>query len=476
MSIAIQRGELKEALTGLGKVMDRRSRLPVLGCVRFMNTPQGVSMTASNITQMATYTPTNATSNNEGEFFVCLEALKQFTKGHDREMVVFERKGESVTVSNPIAGQSIEVNLDTVDGEYFPMLPSDINVTPVDPLFLVNLRKAFTCASTDEYRAILNGAALDIKPEGDHIVGTDGRRLMSLNTITLPVDACVIPTNKFLAWSSLGGDIAIGTKKIEGTIWFALQNQQWNYRIKTLEGTFPTWRQVVPQEAGKHAFNLTDDVAQMLIKVLPRLQLKPGNGISIRGKDGRVAVYGESETAGIELPNTVYQGEAAQITLDREFFIESLQAGFRRFSFDDEYSPLQAWDKTGGHFIVMPIRSAPPPQPDAPVKIQDEKVMAQDVEAPVHEPEVETTEPQPNKEKETMPETNTQKIEEPKTTNPLDLVLAAFETAKVKLHEAKSALGDIADAVKLAVREQKNQKSEIENARLLLGKLQAVKL
>ena len=60
--------------------------------------------------------------------------------------------------------------------------------------------------------------------------------------------------------------------------------------------------------------------------------------------------------------------------------------------------------------------------------------------------------------------------------NALDKILTAFEAAKAKLNEAKSALTEIADAVKLAVREQRSQKGELENARVLLGKLQAVKL
>jgi len=66
--------------------------------------------------------------------------------------------------------------------------------------------------------------------------------------------------------------------------------------------------------------------------------------------------------------------------------------------------------------------------------------------------------------------------EETKTETALDKILVAFDAAKAKLSEAKTAMFEIAEAVKAAVREQKNQRNELENARVLLGKLQAVKL
>ena len=70
-----------------------------------------------------------------------------------------------------------------------------------------------------------------------------------------------------------------------------------------------------------------------------------------------------------------------------------------------------------------------------------------------------------------MPETNTTE-----NTNPLDKVLAAFEATKAKINEAKHALGDIAEAIKQAVRDQRSQKSDLDAARATLAKLQAIRI
>ena len=58
----------------------------------------------------------------------------------------------------------------------------------------------------------------------------------------------------------------------------------------------------------------------------------------------------------------------------------------------------------------------------------------------------------------------------------LDKVLNACETAKIKLREAASALSEVADAVKAAVKEGKAQAADLEKARATLQKLQAFSL
>ncbi len=58
----------------------------------------------------------------------------------------------------------------------------------------------------------------------------------------------------------------------------------------------------------------------------------------------------------------------------------------------------------------------------------------------------------------------------------LDKVLAAVETARTKLRESASALAEVADAVKTAVKDGRAQASDLEKARTTLQKLQAISL
>ena len=464
MQIALKRSELKEAIAGLSRVIARRASLPVLEHIRFSATGTKAVATGTDLEQTLSYFFESATVERPGKPFLAnLEALKPLVKGPDKDTITLEGNEQSLSLTNPVAGQPITVTLEAIPADEFPTSSPHTSVKPVDGLFLVNLRKAFECVSVDDSRGVIKGVFLDVGDQGSHIVGTDGRRLVAYNGIALPVESCIVPASKFLAWDKLDGEIQIGTGKADDTTWFALRTPRWSYQVRTLPGTFPNYRQILPTSQGRHALAVDEQDAKLLMQVLPRLAC--GNSkdpaITIQGENGRLVVLGASD-AKIEMPGSGYTGKAAAITLNQEFFLEAVKAGFRKFSFDDEQSPIHA-DDNGGRFVLMPLRM------DGPVKTQTKEVSA-DVPQADTVPET-RTETEPKKEDAVMPETNTTE-----NTNPLDKVLAAFEATKAKINEAKHALGDIAEAIKQAVRDQRSQKSDLDAARATLAKLQAIRI
>ncbi len=58
----------------------------------------------------------------------------------------------------------------------------------------------------------------------------------------------------------------------------------------------------------------------------------------------------------------------------------------------------------------------------------------------------------------------------------LERLLAHFEETKAKVREANSVLADLAGAIKDAIREDKHRRSEVDNVREMLGKVQALKV
>ena len=69
-----------------------------------------------------------------------------------------------------------------------------------------------------------------------------------------------------------------------------------------------------------------------------------------------------------------------------------------------------------------------------------------------------------------MPPENT-----PETTS-LEKLQAAYEVAKAKVREASQALADVAYAIKLAAKEDRQRRNEVENVRSGLAKLQAIRV
>ena len=447
---------MKEALAGLGKIIPRRTVLPALGCLKFHAVDNKLLVTATDLTHTAAYSFESAGIEKAGKaFLVNYESLKPLAKGSDKDSITLEGNGDKATIINVVAGQTISETIETIDAGEYPNDPPPLETKPVDVKFIENIRKACTCASTDEARQVLTGVLLETGKEGQFIVGCDGKRLMALK-VKMPVkDSCILPPSKFLAWFKPDKELFIGLQKGKEAAYFQLNSKNWIYRCKVLEGTYPNWKTVIPKSSGKNRIEISDADAGMLAQALPRLPGKDKNGaVTFSGINGKLVVQGAAG-AQIELPNSQYAG-TAHITLNRDCFLNALECGFLKFTFEDAVSPIYAEDEAG-IYLLMPLRG----QYDKTEEVQTQPA---------------TQAPQPENEAKVPVKKENKMPEETKTESALDKILVAFEAAKAKLHEAKSSLVEIADAVKLAVREQKSQKNELENARVLLGKLQAVKL
>ncbi len=148
------------------------------------------------------------------------------------------------------------------------------------------------CARPDDQvtKSLMHrNAQLDKRPIT--LVATDGRRLTACNSMVLPVEkGLIVPPRKFLTWSGLEGDVAIGVRVFSEVTWFGLHVGPWTYSTRTTDGTYPNWRQVVPPEPGENRVAFTEEDAQALRKILPGF---PGHdqhdqGIAFcPGPDGR---------------------------------------------------------------------------------------------------------------------------------------------------------------------------------------------
>jgi DNA polymerase-3 subunit beta len=485
MKVEITKKELHEALAGFSRVISRKTTLPVLHGIRFAAKDGQLHATATDLEQAATYTFASAVVARQGVCVVSCEALRPFAKGRDQEIVTMDA-GEVLLVSHQISGHSISEQIPTFDAAEFPPDLPDIPTRKVEGHFLECFHRAQIFASRDETRPVLNTVRLEVsgQAKGDCIVATDGRRLISYNSQELPIKAgCNVKPTKFLNSLQHEPDMEIGEQTINDAQYFALKNGRWSYIARTVDGAYPNWRQVIPKYNNPRMLQFSDANAAVLTKVLPGFaghDQKDGP-ITLVARHGRIKIYGLNKETGkwsvLALDEVGYQGGDSMVCLNRQFLLDVLRVGFRQFAYSDRRSPLLSEDSQGGLHVLMPMSlmkpegvEVPAEQPEtdaanAPVKIPAEKV---DTPARAFAARSENIN-KPQKEEKMADKIGAE-------VNALDKILTAFEAAKAKLNEAKSALTEIADAVKLAVREQRSQKGELENARVLLGKLQAVKL
>ncbi len=466
MQLTIPHVELKQALAGLTRVVPKRATLPVLQMVRFAHEGGRITVAGTDLDQNLAYRFAQATAQGEGAFLVGLADLQLLAKGAEGDVGLKAVSVTDIEISHTLGGQPVSRRITTEDPKEWPLPAPKIDAGPVDPAFLANFRRVSTATSTDESRRVLMGVYLDIGQQGDYLVGCDGRRLCAVNTIKLPFkDSCVVPASKFMTWPKLeAGELLIGHGRPGDAGWFRLVTPQFDYHVRTIEGTYPTWRQVVPGEAGRHRLALSEEDAALLLKVLPTFAGHDAHnaGITLVAEQGKLLILGQGkddkEPTRLDLTTSTSEGGDARTTVAREYLLDALTTGFRTFGFQDGESPLLAKDAQGGVHVLMPMRSIHSPVPKATGA----------------EP-VPTTTANDQKEEGSMKKTSDSPAVPPQA-SALDRVVSAYETAKTKVKEANEALALVAVAVKEALKEDKQRRQEVESVRAGLARLQAIKV
>lgn len=251
MKITLPRKELKEAVLGLARVVPRKATLSiVLQRVRLSVDESFIRMTATDLDQTLSYRFTEARAEGTGAVLLNLEDLSLLAKSPSRYPVVFRVISPTdVEVVSQVGDQPVTHHISAESVDEWPSAAPIVEVNPVDPAFLQAFRRAAACTSDDASRPVLGGVFLEVGKPGDTLVGTDGRRLTALTGVKLPLgESCVVPTSKFLTSGQLvASDLRIGSNRVNDVGWFRLVTPQWDYQARTIEGTYPNWRQVVPQ-------------------------------------------------------------------------------------------------------------------------------------------------------------------------------------------------------------------------------------
>ncbi len=474
MKLSIPRSELKDALYGLSKVVNQRAPVPILASVRLDAEGQSVRLTGTDISQVAVYEVTVAEPVSAPVSVLIplaeLQAVLKTAQGPDIEI---EPGKDGVTLAATVAGQSIGRRVEIPDIADWPSLPSAVETKPVDAGFLAQFRQALTFASTDDSRPLLKAAYLDVEAKAGHrIVATDSRRLSVFPCGTLPLaESLIVPSTKFMNWTKLEGDTRIGASK--GV--FTLRCGPWAFTTKVVEGQYPRWSQVVPAYDGDRTLELSEEDAELLIKALPGLPTYDNSheAVVLRMEGNAVRVFSKQDAkspeSAVRLESSKHEGKGSlSVGLNREFFRDALQAGFRHWEFQDAVSPLLGRltkdDKASTH-VLMPIRTI------------DAEVQRAEAPVPAAPPVPKPIQTQEIKEKPAMPK----KIDQAaaattEAPTSLDRILSAYELAKDAVRQANTALADVAQCVREAIKDDRARRKEIADVRAGLARLQAIRV
>jgi DNA polymerase III sliding clamp (beta) subunit (PCNA family) len=529
--------ELKPALVGLGKVVSRRTTLPVLGTIKIDRTRDSwITLTATDLDAFVTVRLEEPSEGEPVSMLVSHDDLNRFTKGcSPGETLIVEQSGPGkVQVHYPIGGQTATAQTDFIPADDFPPVPKvKGEAVPLPDMVRQSLHAALECVSDDETRAVINGAYLDVsKKDGHCLVGTDGRHLYAGNSFTLPLtESFIIPHHAFLGWKEFNRDgewqvrLAEREKK-DDPLTFQVSSRRWRFIHKAIDGNYPNWRQILfgatnVKTTVQLAEENLDGLAQ-LIKRLPEPPKDPHHTLGLKVEKERLLLQGRTAVdqgwTQVEVHGAKITGPSVTVYLNRQYVLKALSFGLARIELQEALSAMR-FTGNGSQVVIMPVRvdaytaptSATPKASsdanggNASAASQaatprasgdangDGSVPASSAtnpagesngdgpSVPVHS-EAETTEG-----RNIMPKTPTAAVSNGNGTNgrtngtaeekpAVEAAIEKIETIKGSYREAIQGLNGLSDLLKQVQREQKTTNKEVQSVRSTLEKLQTVRI
>ena len=491
-TIELPAAELKTALTGLGKVISKRTTLPVLEHLRVTRTGNGVVLLqATDLDTFVRYEAEKLGGSEPCEFLVPFEPLNKLVKGGKEPVQIIMEPKNKVRLKTYVGSSPMEQTLDTLPVDEFPPTPlTSGKVVPTDATFRDSLRQALDCCSDDGSRHVIQHVCLDTRyAEGHYLAATDGRHLFSANSFHFDLkEPVLIPNQPFLRWNKFMedgvGELSLKPKsKTEGP-WVQLKSGQWTFTAKSHDEEFPKWKNVVPApNSSRTRIQFDSQAVETLLAGVPRLPASDDYllAVTIEVVGNRLHVKARAKDAKdwtrLTVDGARVLGKAVNVSLKREYLLKALRFGLTTLEIENDLSPLDFYDG-GRRMIVMPVRADGAPQPTSTPASQP-PVATSAPNAQTNNPPVsESTSPAQPQPTSTMPKnTETNPTETPVTeTSPVKAVIQHIENIKESLKGVLREFADVLDDLKQLEKEKKASDKEMESVREKLREIQAVRI
>lgn len=487
--ITLPIAELKPALTGLGKIINTRATLAVLGTIKIERTADGwIALTSTDLDRWVTVRFEHPAEGPPATVLLPYDQLTQLVKSCGKgESIEVESNSETSVIRFPLGETMGESKMPLISPNEFPLIPKMQNeAIPLPSGLRDTIMEAMDCASMDETRYVLNGAFIDAKdPKAHYVVATDGRHLYSANSFTLPLkESVIIPGHKFLEWKEFKNDgewqMRVGEQHLQ------LSTRRWRYITKTIEGNYPDWRAQVPDPANTQTvITLNPAKLNTLIKLIQRMPCHDDryHTLGLDWQDGQLMLMGrdKAEEPWLRVPVPEVKGKGPEMTIfvDRNYVQKALGFGLNTLSLIDPSSPLR-FTSGGKQLIVMPVRlEASPkiPSPPPHLKGTSPPPPPPSAEQPTTTPMQTSTNgshhPATANGSSTSAPSNTDK---PEAKPSLEAALVQIEAMKTGFREGINSLTKLGDHIRQALREQKASEKEVQSVRLTLRSLQSVRI
>lgn len=369
MKLRMQTSELAKALYRIQGIVDKKSTMPILSHVMLRAAPDGLTVQATDLDVglSGTY---DAEVLQPGQLAVQARQMHDIVKSISTAKVEIERQDNDWL---EIRAGSSKFHLVGMSAEEFPQMPeySDIPCVALPAKALLKMiERTLFCVSSDENRHNLSGIFCETpEPHTLRMVATDGHRLaLAEKNFSAPIklaQGALVPRKGFQELKRVLADTSAQDAEVE--IGFSASNGVLKaggvvLSTRLIEGLFPDYSQVIPQESSKQATIGRAAFAEALRRV-SLLSQGRAHGVRFGFSAESLQLLAEDPESGNaeETLPIQYEGAPLDIGFNARYILDVLNLTTESnitFQLADDLSPgvLRPMDDARFLAVVMPMR------------------------------------------------------------------------------------------------------------------------
>ena len=368
MRFSIQREDLLKPLQFVIGVVEKRQTLPVLSNVLLNASDNHLAMTATDL-EVEIVASTDLDVSEKGNITLparkCLDICRALPDNAQLEVVFDAEKDRAIIRS----GKS-RFTLATLPVADFPNIEDVKNVfsfsLPQKTLKKLIDTTQFSMAQQD-VRYYLNGMLVEVGDNNIRAVATDGHRLSycEQDAEVSPSEKIqiIIPRKGVVELSKILEDSDDPVEVIIGANHIRVNMENIQFTSKLIDGQFPDYDRVIPQNGDKEVFAERDHLRQALVRT-SILSNEKYRGIRVRLQSGLMQVQAhnpEMEEAEEEI-EVEYEGSDLEIGFNVNYVLDAIGAiptEKVKVIFGDSSSScliMPTDEQSGCKYVVMPMR------------------------------------------------------------------------------------------------------------------------
>jgi len=367
MKRRIEKEEIQKVLQSIQGIVDKKTTMPVLSHF-LLKVDKSAYIHATDL-DIALKRPVSVEIQKKGSLCIPARKLMEIAREVEDALLLESQENNWLKITS---GKSTFKLMGLPEEEY-PTLPevSKTQEFSIDAHMLVDMiEKTVYATGESDTRYTLNGLLMHFTPKKKaielNIVGTDGHRL---SVITRQIKGKLSEEKRLIlpkkAASELRRILEASSEEIsiclnKNHIFFLLDEIVFTSRL--IEGTYPSYEQVIPQDNEKKA--VIDKVA--FLKALRRTSImsrERTNAIRLDIEEGRITLSSINPDLGEAREEMAgqYKGEQISIGCNARYLIDAVQAmegESIRMELQEPLSPILIveTEETGYRCVIMPMR------------------------------------------------------------------------------------------------------------------------